>query len=319
MSKLITFVALLGGLLVVMFENFLSKYFYEPDFLCRLLSLILSPLAIIYSFIIKFKFFFRKKEIDFKIPIISVGNLVVGGSGKSPLTKAIYEFFKSKGKRAFIVLRGYKRKSKGCIVVCENSQILVSTSVSGDEAMDYALNGANVIVSEDRKEGILKAIEHGADVVILDDGFRHFEIKKFDILLRPFKEPKSDFCLPSGAYRMPKSFYKLADFIPENSDIERKTKILNPTEKMVLVSGIANPSRLSEFYANCVAYYHFGDHYDFSSDELQKILAKHGATSLLVTSKDYAKIKDFGLPLSIIKLEIILSQNFKKMLETCVK
>ncbi len=302
-----------------MFENFLNKYFYEPNFACKVLSLILSPLAMIYSLLVKLQFFFRKKEIDFGLPIISVGNLVVGGSGKSPLTKAIYEFFKSKGKRAFIVLRGYKRKSKGCIVVCENSQILVSTSTSGDEAMDYALNGANVIVSEDRKEGILKAIEHGADVVILDDGFRHFEIKKFDILLRPYKEPICPLCLPSGAYRLPKDFYKLADFIPSNDDIERKTKIVNPTEKMLLISGIANPSRLSEFYEICVAHYHFSDHYDFKADELQKILVKHEATSLLVTSKDYAKIKDFGLPLSIIKLEIILSQNFKKILENCVK
>lgn len=273
----------------------------------------------IYSLIIELKFFFRKKEIDFGIPIISVGNLVLGGSGKSPLCKEIYKFLNLLDKRVFIVLRGYKRKSKGCVVVCENSHILVDTSISGDEAMDYALNNCNCIVSEDRKEGILKAISLGAKAVILDDGFRHFEIKKFDILLRPFKEPNSDFCVPSGVYRMPKSFYKLADFIPENSDIKSNTEILNPTSRMVLVSGIANPSRLSQFYEKCVAHYHFGDHYDFGADELQKILAKHEATSLLVTSKDYTKIKDFGLKLSIIKLEIILSENFKKILENCVK
>ena len=82
----------------------------------------------------------------------------------------------------------------------------------------------------------------------------------------------------------------------------------------MLVSGIANPSRLNKHYGNCVAHYHFSDHYDFSAAELKEILKKHAATSLLVTSKDYAKIKDFGIPVSVIKLELNLSENFKNIL-----
>lgn len=283
----------------------------------RLVSLLLVPFSLIYCFISKLKFLFAKSEIDFGIPTISVGNLVVGGSGKSPLCKAIYSFFESFDEwrgGVYIVLRGYRRKSRGYLLVSQNGKILVPCEMSGDEAMDYAINGANVIVSEDREIGILKAKELGAKIVILDDGFRHFGIKKFDILLRPFSKPANDFCLPSGAYRLPKSFYALADFIPSNDDIIRNSKITKPTERMVLVSGIANPSRLSEHYASCVAHYHFSDHYDFKLDELRKILAKHDATSLLVTSKDYAKIKDFGIPCSIIKLELNLSQNFKNIL-----
>ena len=88
---------------------------------------------------------------------------------------------------------------------------------------------------------------------------------------------------------------------------------------MVLVSGIANPSRLNKHYGDCVAYYHFSDHYDFSAGELKEILKKHAATSLLVTSKDYAKIKDFGIPVSVINLELSLSENFKEKLLEYVK
>lgn len=300
-----------------MFESFVTSYFYYPSKALRLLSFVLSPFSVLYCAVLRLLYQRKRQKTDYEIPIISVGNLVVGGAGKSPLCKAIYSFFteNSEYKNAvFIVLRGYRRKSKGCVVVSQNGKVLVTCDESGDEAMDYAINGANVIVSEDREAGILKAKELGAKIVILDDGFRHFGIKKFDILLRPFKEPFSDFCLPSGAYRAPKSFYALADFIPDECDIIRNSRILNPTERMVLVSGIANPQRLKEHYAKCVAHYHFSDHYDFTTDELQKILAKHDATSFLVTSKDYAKIKDFGLAVSIIELNLTLSQKFQNIL-----
>lgn len=299
------------------FESFASAYFYAPKWWQKALSFLLLPFSLIYCFVLRLKFTFSKSAENSGIPIISVGNLVVGGSGKSPLSKAIYAFFEGFDEwrgGVFIVLRGYRRKSKGCVVVALNGEVLVPCELSGDEAMDYAINGANVVVSEKREIGIQKAKELGAKIVILDDGFRHFGIEKFDILLKPFSKPASDFCLPSGAYRLPKDFYALADFIPESSDIISNSRILYPTERMVLVSGIANPSRLSEHYAKSVAHYHFSDHYDFKPEELRKILAKHDATSLLVTSKDYAKIKDFGIPLSIIKLELTLSQNFKEKL-----
>lgn len=299
------------------FESFCSAYFYNPNWWQKILSFLLLPFSLIYCFISRLKFSFSRSQKDLGIAVFSVGNLVVGGAGKSPLCKAIYSFFNKMSEyknSVFIVLRGYKRKSRGCLLVSQNGEILVPCEMSGDEAMDYAINGANVIVSEDREAGILKAKELGAKIVILDDGFRHFGIKKFDILLKPFSKPYNDFCLPSGAYRVPKSFYALADFIPSNDDIVGNSRILYPTERMVLVSGIANPQRLKEHYAKCVAHYHFSDHYDFRADELQKILAKHVGTSLLVTSKDYAKIKDFNLAVSIIELNLTLSQKFQNIL-----
>ena len=78
--------------------------------------------------------------------------------------------------------------------------------------MEYALflRGANVIVSEDRAAGILRAQTLGFELVILDDGFSKFNISKFDILLRPQSAPKLPFCLPFAAYRYPPFFYKFA-------------------------------------------------------------------------------------------------------------
>ena len=270
------------------------------------------PLSFIYFLIVVLKKFTARK-IDFGIKIISVGNLTLGGSGKTPLCVAIAKNYEG----AFIILRGYKRKSKGMQVVARNGEILLDVAASGDEAMIYAtsLKNANVIVSEDRKVAIKCAKEQGAKYVLLDDGFSKFDIAKFDILVRPNPEPKLKFCLPSGAYRYPFSFYKFGDFIASEGQTHfRKSEILNKSEKMVLVTAIANPARLEAFFGECVGQVFFPDHYDFSKDELSEILQSYGATSLLMTQKDYVKAKDFDLPISLISLEVTLSEEFKKVL-----
>ena len=289
-----------------------NDYFFRPNFFQILLAFLLLPLSFIYFLIVVLKKFTARK-IDFGIKIISVGNLTLGGSGKTPLCVAIAKNFKG----AFIILRGYKRKSKGMQVVARNGEILLDVAASGDEAMIYAtsIKNANVIVSEDRKLAIEYAKTHGAKYILLDDGFSKFDIAKFDILVRPNPEPKLKFCLPSGAYRYPFSFYKFGDFIASEGQTHfRKSEILNKSEKMVLVTAIANPERLKPFFDECVACVFFPDHYDFSKDELSEILQSYGATSLLMTQKDYVKAKDFGLRVSLITLEVTLSEEFKKVL-----
>ena len=289
-----------------------NEYFFRPNFFQILLAFLLLPLSFIYFLIVVLKKFTARK-IDFGIKIISVGNLTLGGSGKTPLCVAIAKNYEG----AFIILRGYKRKSKGMQVVARNGEILLDVAASGDEAMIYAtsLKNANVIVSEDRKVAIKCAKEQGAKYVLLDDGFSKFDIAKFDILVRPNPEPKLKFCLPSGAYRYPFSFYKFGDFIASEGQTHfRKSEILNKSEKMVLVTAIANPARLEAFFSECVGQVFFPDHYDFSKDELSEILQSYGATSLLMTQKDYVKAKDFDLPISLISLEVTLSEEFKKVL-----
>ena len=297
----------------IFLHSWANDYFFRPNFFQILLAFLLLPLSFIYFLIVVLKKFTARK-IDFGIKVISVGNLTLGGSGKTPLCVAIAKNFEG----AFIILRGYKRKSKGMQVVARDGKILLDVAASGDEAMIYAtsLKNANVIVSEDRKVAIKYAKEHGAKYILLDDGFSKFDIAKFDILVRPNPEPRLKFCLPSGAYRYPFSFYKFGDFIAiEGQTHFRKSEILNKSEKMVLVTAIANPERLKPFFDECVAQVFFPDHYDFSKDELEEILKRYGATSLLMTQKDYVKVKDFGLRVSLITLEVTLSEEFKKVLE----
>ncbi|EJP75597.1 MULTISPECIES: tetraacyldisaccharide 4'-kinase [Campylobacter] len=291
-----------------------NRYFYRPSLPQKLLAYALLPLSLVYTAIIWIKKISSCKK-DFGIKILSVGNLSLGGSGKTPLCIAIANEFKG----AFIVLRGYKRATKGMLVVCKNGEILADTRTSGDEAMEYAISvkDANVIVSENRDEAIEFAKNAGARYVLMDDGFGKFHIKKFDILLRPAPKPALNFTIPSGAYRYPVSFYKFADFIAEPGQTHfRKSRIENPTPKMVLVTGIANPARLEPFFKDTLAQIFYPDHYSFCKDELAQILKEREASSLLMTRKDYVKVRDFGLPISLITLETTLSEEFKTLIQS---
>jgi tetraacyldisaccharide 4'-kinase len=295
-------------------------YFWTEQYLFgkrTLLQWCVSLLLLPFSFIWAFGAYLKKitqKQLDFHIIIISIGNLTVGGSGKTPVAIAIAKRLQNSA----IVLRGYGRKSAGLYVVSINGNIQTTVEISGDEAMLYAiaLPNATVIVSEDRKIGIQKAIELGSKVVILDDAFAKFDIKKFSILLQPsVNYPK--LCLPSGAYRLPPNMAKYADDIwIENRDFIRKTKIENETAKMVLVTAIANASRLDKYLPNSVvAKYILPDHSYFNEDELQKLLTKYNATSLLVTQKDFVKMQNFSLPISILNLKIEFNNGALQKLE----
>ena len=292
---------------------FAQDYFYSPNLRQKCLAIALLPLSWIYcaGVILKSKF---SKTLDFGIPIISIGNLTIGGSGKTPLGIAILNEFEG----GFVVLRGYGRASKGLIKVAISGEILTDVKTSGDEAMEYAksVKNANVIVSENRDVAIKEAKKMGAKYVLLDDGFGKFHIKKFNVLIRPSAKPYFDFVLPSGVYRYPSKFYAKADYVvKEGEDFTRASEIINQTAKMVLVTAIANPQRLEPYFSLCVGREIYPDHYAFSRDELAKILAHYGATSLLVTRQDAVKMEEFSLPLSVISLKTTLADKFKRIIK----
>ncbi len=242
-----------------------------------------------------------KTPQDFGIKIISVGNLTVGGSGKTPLVTALAK----KEKDPAIILRGYGRVSRGLVIVKDKTEILCDVATSGDEAMIYAkkLPHATVIVSEDRKPAIIKAKELGCDIVFLDDAYSKHDIKKRDIIIDV--ATKNGFCLPSGPYRERLWSSKEVKVLREDVDFSREVTLVDATAKMSLVTAIARPQRLDRYLPdNIVAKHYFPDHYSFSKEELKKILAQDGATSLLVTYKDYVKIEHFGLKLSLLDLEV---------------
>ena len=244
--------------------------------------------------------FKSKKPEDFGIKILSVGNLNVGGSGKTPLVTALA----SKYENAAVILRGYGRESKGLHVVKDKKEILCDVTISGDEAMIYAhkLPNAVVIVSEDRKKGILKAKEMGVKLIFLDDAYSKHDIKKLDILIDVQSVNSS--CLPSGPFRERLWSSKEALVLKDGVDFKRVVELKKKTKKMSLVTAIARPSRLDKFLPDVVSKNCYEDHYSFKQDELEEILKRDGSDSLLVTYKDYVKVKSFGLPLSLLDLHI---------------
>ncbi len=281
-----------------------EKYLFYPTFLQKILSFFLLPLSSVYCVVVYIKRFISHAK-DYGIPIISIGNLIVGGSGKTPLTIALAE----KIDNVAIVLRGYKRESVGLIVVSQYGVITSNVKKSGDEAMLFAksLPKATVIVSEDRSKGIQKAKQMGAKVVLLDDGFSKVNIKKFDILLKPPLNEANHFCLPSGPFREPPSFYKKADLvIVEDRDFTRVVNIKNPSQRMVLVTAISKPSRLDRYLPDFIEKVYYPDHYSFNGVELETILRKYSADSILTTKKDAVKMEKFRVDLSILELELKL-------------
>ena len=269
-----------------------------------MLTLPLLPLSFVYCFISSIRKLLCKKK-DFGIALVSVGNIVAGGSGKSPFVIELAKRYMD----AAVVLRGYKRRSRGTLVVSKRGQIVCSVQECGDEAMMIAkaLPDAIVIVSEDRAKAIEEAKRLGAGIVFLDDAF-HKCYKKFDIVIDV--EVPNPFCLPVGAYRLPRFFLRYADLVvKEGRDFSRSVTIKNPTPKMVLISAIANPKRLKNFIPKNIPCYFFEDHHYFTKSEIQKIWQKEHPTSLLVTAKDIVKLQTFGYPLSLMQLHLDIKEE----------
>ena len=249
---------------------------------------------------------------DFGIKIIGVGNLTVGGSGKTPLVSALAKYYE----KPAIILRGYGRDSSGMIVVKDANTVLCDVKTSGDEAMIYAKKVPNavVIVSEDRKVAIDKAKEMECKVVFLDDAYSKHDIKKTDILIEV--ESANGHCLPSGPYRERLWEAKEVVLLKEGVDFHREVKLVNAREKMSLVTAIARPSRLDRFLPEVVDKHYFEDHHSFTKEELEEILKSDKSESLLMTFKDYVKCEDFNLPISLLDLDIRLSEKVESKIKS---
>ncbi len=291
-----------------------ERYFYAPSLSDRLLSYLLYPLSLVYCCIVWIRYKISK-ESDFHIPIVSVGNITVGGSGKTPLVCALSSTFTT----PCIVLRGYGRQSSGLIVVRDSNGIHCSVKESGDEAMIYArkLPSSIVIISENRVHAIKKARDMKCEVVFLDDGYSKHNIKKYDILIDV--APSNSFCLPSGPFRERLWRDKTAYIAHEGTTFKRIVRYKDLSSTMVLVTAIARPDRLQPYLPKgVIGHYCFPDHYFFQKEELETILHKSGASSLLVTYKDYVKLSGFNLPLSLMDLDLEVSQDLKASVHTYV-
>jgi tetraacyldisaccharide 4'-kinase len=290
---------------------FLPKWYHYP------VILLLFPFSIVYGLIMSVRRMLTSKK-GFDIPIISVGNLIVGGSGKTPFVIALASNFED----LFIISRGYGRKSKGLLEVSSYGEILTNVTQSGDEPMLMAVSlpKASVIVSEDRELAIALAKEKGAKCIILDDGFNRVEIAKFEILLEP-EHIHNYLPFPAGAFREFWFNKMYADIVAKEGEaFRREVGFENLRPKMLLVTAISNPSRLDSYLPEGVVHkVYLEDHAYFEEEKLEKLLSEYKAESLLVTQKDMVKMKGFKLPISQMKLKLEIKETIFMQVEEYIK
>lgn len=121
------------------------------------------------------------KNSDVGVPVISVGNMTMGGTGKTPLVEYIVRACLARDRRVAVVSRGYRRASNGVVVVSDGQRLLADALQGGDEPVQIArkYRKAIVIVGEHRVEAARKAVhEWKSDVVVLDDGFQHRYVRR---------------------------------------------------------------------------------------------------------------------------------------------
>jgi tetraacyldisaccharide 4'-kinase len=263
-------------------------------------------------------------------PVISVGNLAVGGTGKTPIVAALARTLLQANHRPAILSRGYARRvpADGVVVVSDGQAILAPVDRSGDEAQMLArmLPGVPVLVSADRYlAGTLAERQFGATVHLLDDGFQHLRLARTVDLLVVSDRDLDDAVLPSGRLREPIAAARGADalLVPgAAADAERIRLRLGATTAfhvvpqffglrqapggspvtargpVVAVAAIARPERF--FAAVRGAGYDiartivFADHHWFTPADLRRVSAavrESGAALAVTTEKDAVRLE----------------------------
>jgi len=219
-----------------------------------IVKIILFPIACLYGLAVGI----RNKLFDWKIlpskrftiPVISVGNLSAGGTGKTPHTEYLVGLLKSNYKVA-ILSRGYRRKTRGFILVTpEHKQVDI-----GDEPMQYLKKFPDVVlaVDEDRRRGITKILAERPDtqVILLDDAFQHRYVKpgKSIILTDYHHLYVHDYLLPTGMLREWTTGASRADFII----VTKTPKVFSPITRRNLVKEL-KPKKHQRLFYSYVAY-----------------------------------------------------------------
>ena len=201
--------------------HFLNSLQYQPmfyTFFCISFRVLLLPFAVLYGAFIKIRnWLFDRQYVSsatFNFPLICVGNLAVGGTGKSPMVEYLLALLHTRYKVA-TVSRGYKRKTKGYVLAGASTTALEI----GDEPMLFhqKFPSVPVAVGEERMVAIPQLLHDIKDLqaIILDDAFQHRSVRAgFNILLTEFGNTYNhDFFLPTGDLRDERSSYKRAEII----------------------------------------------------------------------------------------------------------
>ncbi|MCM8791795.1 MAG: tetraacyldisaccharide 4'-kinase [Candidatus Omnitrophica bacterium] len=309
------------------------------DIFSKLIKSLLFFLSLFYTVIIRFiRYINLKKKYRFSCKVISVGNIVLGGTGKTVLVEYIASFLKKQKRQVAILSRGY---AKGQNLTDEPNMLRQKLDIP-------------VIVDKDRKRGISKAIEdYKIDTAIIDDGFQQWQIKKdLEILTLDARNPFGNGRLiPRGILRESLDGLKRAEVVvltktnlnPHVLDLKIFLKEINPKihifeadylpvgfykigekelvdssffmqKRVILLSGIADPNFFKDIILSLgievEAEIRFPDHYCYKRKDIESIryISKTKKTNLFVTTeKDAVKIANFDLSgIDIFALRISL-------------
>jgi len=196
-----------------------------------------SFLSFIYRCLVAVRKIFYETKIlstkSLKCKVISIGNITVGGSGKTPTVEYLSNLLQSKGYKVGIISRGYKRKSKSTLIVTDGRKKPESWEQVGDEPflLAHKLDNIPIVVGSSKYESGSMIIERfKPDVILIDDGFQHLSLNRdLDIVLVNSKDIRSDHKLiPLGKLREPISNLNRADLI-----VITKTNIHQPSNYLI--------------------------------------------------------------------------------------
>ena len=302
---------------------------YKPNFWkeTNLVSILLFPISLIVKLIVLMRKTFIK-ELEFEIPVICVGNIYLGGTGKTPLSINLGKELSILNKNPVIIRKYYKHHEDEYSLIRENFK--------------------HLITKKDRKNAIKNAVQNGFDTVILDDGFQDYKIKKnLNIVCFNNQLLGNGMLIPAGPLRESVDSLKSAHIIiingDQNIEFERKLLEINNEisifysryqlidiekyrgKKLFVVAGIGNPENFFELIRsqnlNIIKKLSFPDHYQFSKSEILNIIndARKNGYQVVMTEKDYHRVKDFNfteIHYIKVKLEIAEKKEFLKKVLT---
>lgn len=330
-----------------------NNWGYKKGGIWGVLYLILYPFSIIYYILLRIRYYLYStgfiRRVKVSVPVVSVGNLTLGGTGKTPFVIALSKFLKGKGFKVGVVSRGYGRNLKG-IYVLKEEEIGDPYKFSrdfGEEAVMVCVKaGVNVAVADKKWQGALMLDKLGCDVIIVDDGFQHIKLcREIDILLidgvRGFG---NCFLFPAGPLREPLHRITDADIVvvTKKRDLgflrhvshlvsernlfyfvpsyyfKRKGEITKPPKETYIITQVANPSGLIEILnkegVRILGIRIFKDHHGYVEDDLAYLYGK----PVTVTEKDvYNMPQDVLLKLNpfVVCYEETLPEDLSSYIE----
>lgn len=282
-------------------------FWNRDDPAARLAAAALAPIGLLYGATVRWK----ARHVEpyrARVPVICVGNISAGGTGKTPIAIALADAIIARGKNPFFLTRGYGGRLKGPLVVGKNH----SADDVGDEPLLLARK-ASTVVARNRRQGAMLAVERGADVIVMDDGHQNFALAK-DLSLVVVDGERgfgNGHVLPAGPLREPAAQgLARADAVIVAGDGSPILPAFNgpvlrarvgpaPTSEwtgvhVIAFAGIGRPENLfrslAGLGAELVETVAFGDHHRYAHRELSDLKARANRARLVTTEKDFVRI-----------------------------